>query len=215
MQKIKEPKFRLIIFDMDNTLYEFRNNEKDIYKTAFFDEVRRNAIVFIADKLSKNVDEAERIYNDTLPDTSIRLEKDFGIPVSEYFSATWNVDPSRYVDQNPELRALLANLSCKKVLLTAAPRAWAERVIKHLNIYDMFDALYFGDAKIRKPSAESFEKILEEFGVAAKDTLFIDDEPKCILAARRLGIKTALRRDTDEQIGDYTLKKIFDISNIV
>jgi putative hydrolase of the HAD superfamily len=44
----------------------------------------------------------------------------------------------------------------------------------------------------RKPDAEIFEQVLKENNLAAEETLFIDDSPQHIDAAKQLGIQTLL-----------------------
>jgi len=45
---------------------------------------------------------------------------------------------------------------------------------------------------MRKPNAEIFEFVLNTNGLVPEETLFIDDSPQHLEAARKLGIKTAL-----------------------
>jgi glucose-1-phosphatase len=54
-----------------------------------------------------------------------------------------------------------------------------------------FDKVYYSHRiGMRKPDREIFEHVLHENGLQAKDTLFIDDSPQHITAAKELGIQT-------------------------
>jgi glucose-1-phosphatase len=58
-------------------------------------------------------------------------------------------------------------------------------------IAHFFDKVYFSHrAGMRKPGKEIFERILEENGLKAEHTLFIDDSPQHIETAKSLGIQT-------------------------
>ncbi|MCW3103310.1 MAG: HAD-superfamily hydrolase, subfamily variant 3 [Bacteroidetes bacterium] len=73
--------------------------------------------------------------------------------------------------------------------------------IPDLSVY--FEKMYFSyKVKMRKPDAEIFRLVLKENGLQAKETLFIDDSPQHIEAAKRLGIQTYLLDVTKESILD-------------
>ena len=59
------------------------------------------------------------------------------------------------------------------------------------NIGVFFDKAYLSHrVGLRKPMPEIFELVLNENGLKAVDTLFIDDSPQHIAAAGALGIQT-------------------------
>jgi putative hydrolase of the HAD superfamily len=58
---------------------------------------------------------------------------------------------------------------------------------------DIFEGIYFSHRMHkRKPDAEIFEQVLKENNLAAEETLFIDDSPQHIDAAKQLVIQTLL-----------------------
>jgi putative hydrolase of the HAD superfamily len=58
---------------------------------------------------------------------------------------------------------------------------------------DIFEGIYFSHRMHkRKPDAEIFKQVLKENNLAAGETLFIDDSPQHIDAAKQLGIQTSL-----------------------
>lgn len=72
--------------------------------------------------------------------------------------------------------------------------AFREILVRENNCTD-FDnyfikAYYSHDLGLRKPHIESFQKILEEQGLAAAETLFIDDTLKNIEGAQKAGLQT-------------------------
>jgi len=60
-----------------------------------------------------------------------------------------------------------------------------------INIATFFDRVYFSHrVGLRKPDTAIFTKVLEDNGFTAQHTLFIDDSPQHIEAAKTLGIQT-------------------------
>ncbi len=59
--------------------------------------------------------------------------------------------------------------------------------------FDRFDAAVFSNEEgIKKPGSEAFLLALERMGLSPEEVLFVDDHPKNIAAAQRLGFKTHL-----------------------
>jgi putative hydrolase of the HAD superfamily len=59
------------------------------------------------------------------------------------------------------------------------------------NIGVFFDKVYLSHrVGMRKPMVELFERVISECGFKAEDTLFIDDSPQHIEAAKKAGIRT-------------------------
>jgi FMN phosphatase YigB (HAD superfamily) len=76
------------------------------------------------------------------------------------------------------------------------------------NIGVFFDKVYLSHrVGLRKPSKEIFELVLEENGLKAEHTLFIDDSPQHIETAEKLGIKTIYLKKGMTIEGDIFLPK--------
>ncbi|MCW3071059.1 MAG: HAD-superfamily hydrolase, subfamily variant 3 [Bacteroidetes bacterium] len=76
-----------------------------------------------------------------------------------------------------------------------------DMAIPDLSVY--FEKMYLSyKVKMRKPDAEIFQLVLRENRLQAKETLFIDDSPQHIEAAKRLGIQTYLLDVEKESILD-------------
>ena len=62
----------------------------------------------------------------------------------------------------------------------------------------IFKAAYFSHTlHLRKPKAEGFQRILQEQGLRADETLFIDDSPQHIEGARRCGLNAYHLKDEE------------------
>lgn len=71
-----------------------------------------------------------------------------------------------------------------------------------------FDKMYLSHRiGMRKPSREVFERILDENGLKAADTLFIDDSPQHIEGAKSVGIRTIYLEKGMTIEGDIFLPK--------
>lgn len=67
------------------------------------------------------------------------------------------------------------------------------------DFFSLFDGIVVsGEEKIIKPDPEIFKILLERYNLTAEDTLFIDDSPANIEAARRLGFRTILFDDIEK-----------------
>jgi putative hydrolase of the HAD superfamily len=88
--------------------------------------------------------------------------------------------------------ALLASLAARRVplyCLTNMPPgtfAWLRQRFEFWNLFDGIVAS--GEIKLVKPQPEIFEYLLNRFGLAAADTVFVDDHAANIDAARALGL---------------------------
>jgi putative hydrolase of the HAD superfamily len=72
---------------------------------------------------------------------------------------------------------------------------YAELRIRH-EFWDVFRGIVIsGEVMMVKPEPEVFTHLLERFGLRAAETVFIDDLPANIEAARRIGLHTILFRD--------------------
>ena len=58
---------------------------------------------------------------------------------------------------------------------------------------DYFDKAYYSQkVGLRKPNADIFEFVLNDAGITARESFYIDDLPPNIETARKLGFKTHL-----------------------
>jgi len=210
---------KAIIFDMDGTLYQFRGGGTSFFETGVFEEVKRSGIRFLIEKLRVSKRDAEaiwlRIKKEFDNDISIGVETEFGINRYEYFDTVWNIDASKYVEENAALRPVLNNLAAKKVLLTNAPRVWAKAVLKQINVLDIFDNLFFGEGDIRKPGQGAYLQIAKSLGVEPSEMLMVgNDEDEDLRTASKLGIKTILI-GKDSEVADLCIASIMELPTAI
>ncbi len=213
--------YKLVIFDVDGTLYKFEDRITSFLDTPMYKKIKKNAASFLSSKKKIDLEEAKKIIEDIYlrykTDISIGLEKEFGIPKKEYFNNVWNIDASKYIKYNPKLRETINSLDCKKAVLSNAPPVWINSILSQLKIQDLFDKKWTGDGKIRKPSREAYLTVCEYFESEPSECIMIDDDQGYLEAAKKLGMTTVfISPNSDTIIGkaDYSIKEISEIKEI-
>ena len=137
-------------------------------------------------------DAIERLY------TSASL----GELVAAEFWAQLGVDPAledtylaghRLVDGIAEALPLLEQRFGGLACLSNDVADWSIKLRRHFGL-ERWIARWFisGDMGLRKPSPAIYSQTIERLGVEPQDITFVDDRPRNLDAARRLGIRTVL-----------------------
>lgn len=173
-----------IIFDLDNTLYS---------STAAMDAgITRRMMEAVAEFFGVDCETAARMRRENLPKFSTTLEwlRSEGLSDTEAYFA--RVHPENEADELPfdeNLRALISGISQSRVILTNAPREHADRVLKKLNVADLFsDVVDIRACGLRgKPYESAYRTALEKCGGTVSDTIFLDDQLKYTDGFRAIG----------------------------
>jgi putative hydrolase of the HAD superfamily len=183
-----------ILFDLGNVLV-FHDNEK-----LFRAMAARFAVS--PEDLRGRID--ERLWVDIncgrVAEDQIRVElcRRFGasIPEDEFF-ALWNC---HFELNKPILPMVDALVGQAKLLLLSNTNALHFRFLRpQLPILEKFDALVVShEVGFAKPDARIFEHALRLAGSEPSHTAFFDDLPEYVSAARKVGIRAQLFRDTDD-----------------
>lgn len=203
---------RLIIFDLDGTLYKIRGGS--FRDSGFYQEILRNAVFFIQERLGKTQEEARQIleyikrrYGE---DISLAVEQEYGINRYEYFDKVWNLPADIYLEPNPLVCGILSKLSQKYDLLVMsdAPKVWVMKALNLLGIADFFNGrIHTGESDIRKGLGNAFENILVRYNVKPEQCISIGDQLRTdILPAKKLGIKTILVAEDDSSEADFVAR---------
>jgi putative hydrolase of the HAD superfamily len=167
---------KYLLFDLDNTLYSSHYGLEE--------KVARRMREYTAAWLGTSLEEAWRLrleqigaYGTTLE--WLMAEKGFADPEA-YLAAVHPEDEAENLPPDPELGAFLAAIPLPKAILTNSPREHADRILARLALGDIFTHIF----NIRetgfkgKPDAGVFKRTLSILGVKARETLFIDDNPR-------------------------------------
>ncbi len=212
--------YGLIIFDVDGTFYRFgeRIESGGRIILPIREEVVRRGIGFISRRLGVSEEEAARINQDNIAlygSVGAGLERKFGVNIQEYFFAAWNVDPSKYMGPDPELRGLISGLHQKKAVLTSSPSVWAGNVLGFFEIGDLFNGYWFGDHGPKKPNRGAYTQILDALDIPARQALVVDDEIGNLRPAKELGITTVLVGDDRDPCVDYRVGSVHEVPSLL
>jgi pyrimidine 5'-nucleotidase len=206
-------KYKLIIFDLDGTLYKI---PKEMNKKI---EDRVNS--FYAEKFNLNKREAERIRNELKKKygTSILVFRKFGIDENEFYEKIFgDIEPKDYIKEDKKLVKILKDIGLKKVILTNSPRFFALKVLDTLGIeQNIFDLIVTAnDYHTVKPNKEAFLNITNYFNVSPLETIVVGDEAeKDLKTAHELGMKTILVGKRKKSYVDFRINSIYEIKEIL
>jgi putative hydrolase of the HAD superfamily len=217
--------FKVIIFDLDDTLIDFRKRKKIL--------IEESIKAMVEAGLKENVDELISEFNKFYWDTGIEDQRIF----EKFLTKKYND-----VDYRILAHAIIAYRRTNRPLLKPYPHvmevldALKEKGIKlallsdgpKLNVYTrlvevemdgMFDMIVTAeDAGAIKPSPLGFKMIMNKFGVDASECLMVGDSPaRDIAGAKTVGMKMCLAKySCDENIDtDYSINNIKDLLKIV
>ena len=176
---------KALLLDLDNTLYP--------ESSAMGEGFTRRVMTFVANFLHVSKEEAATLRNKNLKHYSTTLEwlkKACGLADDEsYFAA---IHPESEVDEvpkDPALRPFLLSLNLPLILLTNAPYFHAERILKHLDVFDLFFRVYdlTWNGGRGKPYPTSYLNPLADSGLTPQEALFADDSLKYVLGYKAAG----------------------------
>lgn len=187
------------IFDLDGTLYSFATTGHATFgESIFYRDLRERIIAYIANHLSVPDKKAAEIFENMNVEfngeLSIGFEKTYGINRYAYYEATWNCEPKNYIAANSMLAETLTPFRGRALLLTAAPRMWADKVLQHLNIADVFgENIITGEPDIRKPDPAVFLQAAKQLDTHPANITSIGDQNYSdIVPAKSLGMTTVI-----------------------
>ncbi|EER69046.1 HAD family hydrolase [Gemella haemolysans] len=219
-----------LIFDLDNTLYDFstiwKESNKLVYKYLKYDKIASYEEFFrhykainniLVDEVLKGNMKLREIRNKRL---KLTLEK-FGIILTEedcniYYEKQFDFIIES-IKPNEEVNLWLSRL-CKKykmILLTNGKSYEQREKLAKLGLENLFELYISGETHISKPKAEAFINVLEKENIVASETMMIGDSLYYdINPANKLGMKTCLverKWHFDDELQNYTGYKVKNI----
>ncbi|HMN76341.1 MAG TPA: pyrimidine 5'-nucleotidase [Burkholderiaceae bacterium] len=183
---------RVWLFDLDNTLHNASH--------FAFGGINGAMTEYIVRELAMTPPEADalrRTYWLRYGATLLGLVRHHGVR-AEHFLHHTHVLPGLEDAVHGDARdlAALQALRGRKIILTNAPRAYAERVLRVLGIGRVFDAVIavedmrmFGELR-PKPDARMLRRLAAQLGVPASRCVLIEDTLAHQKAARSVGMRT-------------------------
>lgn len=193
----KEQEREVIIFDMDGTLYQLDGVDNGFAGSKLERQVLLNARGFIKKIEGCNDAQADKFIQEGILDEiglSAFLANRYGIDRRQYFDEVWNIDPEGIAESfqvSPEvIRELKAKRpNVKLVLLTSAPRSWAERLLRFIDVRDAFELIFTGEQY--KTKKDVFNMLSQRYD-SSKILSVGDQEATDIQPAKELGMRTLL-----------------------
>ncbi len=203
---------KALLLDLDNTLYP---------ESAQIGEgFTRRLKAFVSNYLGVSMDEASSLRDENLKRYSTTLEwlkKGCGLTDDDaYFAAIHPESEADEVPKDPKLRPFLSSINMPLILLTNSPYFHAERILKHLDVFDLFSGIYditWNDGQ-GKPYPSSFLNPLAASSLEPKDALFVDDSLKYVLGYREVGGKAILVDETGRRAAAAAKEGIVSIRSI-
>lgn len=91
----------------------------------------------------------------------------------------------------------------KLFYLSNMPAFGSELLQRERRLFDLFDdGVFSARVGLIKPEPAMFAHALQRFGIAASDTVLLDDHAPNVEAARSLGLRAVLFRDAAQACGD-------------
>lgn len=185
------------LFDLDNTLHNAAH--------AIFPALHDNMNVYMTRVLQEQghpadqaeVDRLRYLYWHRYGATLLGLMRHHAVRAEDFLHETHTFDDLiGMIRAERGLIRLLHNLPGKKILLTNAPQAYANDVVRHLGLHRFFakslsiESMYVHKQLRPKPSRLLIRKLLAQEGIAAHRCILIEDTVANLKAAKQEGLHT-------------------------
>ncbi len=219
---------KLVIFDLDNTLTDFKRMKESAVDAAV-EAMVDGGLRFPPEEIKSKIYEVyeregiefQSVFDDVLKE--LIGEVDFKILAAGIVAYRRAREASLVL--YPHVRVTLFELMKRGIRLAVvsdAPRKEAWLRLCYLQLQHMFDkVLTFDDTGEKKPSPTPFREVLGHFRIQPHEALMIGDWPeRDITGAAKLGITTVFARYGDtfgtvESGAKYEISDIIDLVEIV
>jgi putative hydrolase of the HAD superfamily len=176
------------LFDLDNTLYPL--------ESGLAPKVSDKITDYVAALTGLGRDEARALQKRYLADHGLTLKglmTHHNVDPDHYHAALNDVDLTCLV-VDEALRPALSRLPGRRIIFTNADEVHAGRVLHHLGLADLFDAVFhIGNAEFEpKPARGAFERIIAVHEIDPSVSAFFEDAERNLEPAAALGMTTVL-----------------------
>jgi pyrimidine 5'-nucleotidase len=181
---------KILFFDLDDTLYTTSN--------GLWQAIRDRMHAYMAEIVALPPDEIEALrqhYLEAYGTTLRGLQIHYQIDSDKYLEYVHDLPLAEFIQPDPELGKLLATLPQRKLIFTNADINHARRVLKVLQLGDIFEQIIDIRALgfVCKPDPEAYRRTLAITGVSnPEDCILFDDAKRNLLPAREQGWYTVL-----------------------
>lgn len=190
----ENPDFRHVetwIFDLDNTLYPASSD--------LFAQIDLRMTAYVQDLVGLSAPDALALQKSYYRDHGTTLNglmHHHGVDPEEFLDFVHEVDLG-VLTPDPRLAAGLARLPGRRFVFTNGCRNYASRVLRRLELEDLFDDLW----DIRtidyrpKPDLRSYARVIDDNAIVPARAAMFEDVARNLVPAHELGLTTVLLRN--------------------
>lgn len=212
-------KIEAVIWDLDNTLYQFTDDLKYHCNVAAAKAVIDAGLPLVFEEALQIAVKSEIDYNYSLHEFILN----HGLSYKELHHPFHDNIDETLGKRISGLLNCFENLHLPHIVLTNSSQGWARRVLKHLDLDVFFahDTILCMEDFAFVPKARGNEGVslaLEKLKTAPENTLIVDDLSRNLLQAKQAGLQTAITHfDGDQKDGhvDYYFKSTLDVFKIL
>jgi putative hydrolase of the HAD superfamily len=176
------------LFDLDNTLYP--------PEVGYLKLVEAKILAYFERLTGLPSDEAWALQKKYLNDYGAAargLVEHHGVDPYDFMADVHDV-PLDTLQPDPALRRAIARLPGRRIVFTNGSAWHADRVLKRLNLADLFDGVFHAEASdlIPKPDPRAFEALIAAHAISPSTTAFFEDRAVNLEPAAALGMTTIL-----------------------
>ena len=176
------------VFDLDNTLYP--------PSARLFDQIEVLMTQFVMEALDvdhRTADHLRDHYWQTYGTTLAGLMREHDVDPGPYLDVVHDID-LKHLEQDPDLRAQIADLPGRKVIYTNGPRVHAERVTNARGLSGIFDAVYGVEHAgfLPKPERAAFDVVFALDGIDPAVGAMFEDDHRNLKAPHDMGMQCVL-----------------------
>lgn len=207
-------RIKLIIFDIDGTLYFSREYEAELGKTIVN---LIGEILGISFEEAKRLLEAEKKSSLTVSSSITRL----GIDRRQFYSQlAEKIDPSKFITPEYAIAKKIRILRAKGLKVAAHTNSGTQLAKKVLNAIGLqpedFDIVLTSDEAEPKPDPAGYVLITNKLGVAPDEAIYVGDRAIVELkTAKMLGMTTILIGNRKSIWADYTVSTIHEALELI
>lgn len=183
-------RFTTIFFDLDDTLYPSDSGLWEAIKERMNDYMREKLNI-----PAEQVSALREKYYKEFGTTTRGLQEYHDLDTQDFLAYVHDLPLQDFLTPNPTLRSIIASLPTRNLIFTNADVHHAERVLKALDLRDLFTAIVDVNAiaPYCKPMPNAFRIAMELAGEKdSRSCVMIDDLPHTTRAAKDLGMFSLL-----------------------
>lgn len=186
------------IFDLDNTLYPA--------SAQLFARIDAKMTAYIADRFSLDHVAAHRLQKQYFlahGTTLAGLMNEHHVDPHQFLAFVHDIEMD-VLEENAPLAAAIGRLPGRKIVFTNADAPYAGRVLDRLGLTASFEAVHDIHAMDLRPKPEvsAYAGLCAAFGIAAEESLFVEDMARNLAPAKAIGMTTVWVDNGSEQAAD-------------